>query len=90
VSFVEKYLKGEALNLLQGLVRLEEVSAFATIIMASKDEYKSEYSEELTNFIKTPSVPAPAPESTEFGVRSTAVSIASSACPSRVLECFSA
>ena len=42
--------------------------------MASKDEYKSEYSEELTNFIKTPSVPAPAPESTEFGVRSTAVS----------------
>jgi len=24
--------------------------------MASKDEYKSEYSEELTNFIKTPSV----------------------------------
>jgi hypothetical protein len=43
--------------------------------MASKEEYKSEYSEELTNFIKTPSVPAPAPESTEFGVRSTAVSL---------------
>ncbi|KAI4725452.1 S-adenosyl-L-methionine-dependent methyltransferase [Aureobasidium sp. EXF-10728] len=40
--------------------------------MASKDEYKSEYSEELTNFIDTPAVPAPAPESTEFGVRSTA------------------
>lgn len=43
--------------------------------MASKDEYKSEYSEELTNFIETPAAPAPAPESTEFGVRSTAVSL---------------
>ncbi|KAG9711381.1 hypothetical protein KCV02_g24878, partial [Aureobasidium melanogenum] len=40
--------------------------------MASKDEYKSEYSEELTNFIETPAAPPTAPESTQFGVRSTA------------------
>lgn len=43
--------------------------------MASKDEYKSEYSEELTNFIDTPAAPPTAPESTQFGVRSTAVSL---------------
>lgn len=61
-----KVLKGAAI----GLVSLQQSVAK----MASNDKYESQYSEELTNFIDTPAAAAPAPESTEFGVRSTAVS----------------